>query len=408
MNFAIVGLDTRISPLAQSISELPEHQLVFACVDRSMNARYAEVLTRFDDDVLYDTNDRDWLARLHASSPDVVVVAAGQDSTALVHAIRRLSELGIPLVLSHPLNHSAMVYYELEILIEDAKVAMIPYVPARSQTAVQVLRRRMDDQPVGDGVEGLGQLEQITLDRTVGKITRAELLDAFTSDVDVIRYLVGDVSDVAAMHPGGADSLPIPLSVQMNSKRGHLLRWSMSAAAAPPGAKLTLTGTQGSSVLHMPDEDAWQLEGLVSDEDPAVGEESAGGSSDVVASLIRQLEMARNDAEYMQQTWQDVTRSVETTEALEKSLRKGRVVRLSYDGRGEQAAFKGTMASIGCGLLIAMLLVTVVSAVLLKIAKVQEMAGLAAFVGKVPYVVLGLLLVFLILQLLRFAIPGKE
>jgi myo-inositol 2-dehydrogenase/D-chiro-inositol 1-dehydrogenase len=106
--------------------------------------------------------------------------------------------------------------------------------------------------------------------------------------------------------------------------------------------------------------------------------------------------------------WRDVIQSLELTEALEKSLRRGRVVRLNLEGRSESAAFKGTMASIGCALLVAALLLFVASAVVLKFAEASGLTWLVAVVGKVPYVLAGVFCVFLLVQLLRYLIPAKQ
>ncbi|MFP6610814.1 MAG: hypothetical protein VB835_00775, partial [Pirellulales bacterium] len=106
--------------------------------------------------------------------------------------------------------------------------------------------------------------------------------------------------------------------------------------------------------------------------------------------------------------WDDATRSLELAEALEKSLKKKRLVHLNYEGRGEANAFKGTMASLGCALLCGGMLLMIVTAVLSRVAEVQQWGGVSSALSVIPYLLLATLVIFLLVQLLRFVIPVKS
>ena len=97
-------------------------------------------------------------------------------------------------------------------------------------------------------------------------------------------------------------------------------------------------------------------------------------------------------------TWPDACRDVELTESIARSLAKGRTIELHDEEHSEHGTFKGTMTSLGCGLLLASLLLLPVAAVLAKLTN-------NAFFGYAPYLILGVLGVFLVLQSLKLVFP---
>ena len=106
--------------------------------------------------------------------------------------------------------------------------------------------------------------------------------------------------------------------------------------------------------------------------------------------------------------WPEVTHSLEVTEAMAKSLKRGKRVQINLEGRGESTAFKGTMVSLGCALLIGGVVLLVLSAVILKLAQASGLIRLATIFEKVPAVLAVVLVLFLFLQCLRFLIPGSR
>ncbi|MDH3719014.1 MAG: hypothetical protein OES79_12925 [Planctomycetota bacterium] len=408
MKFAFLGLDANTTAIAHAVSSSSDHQLAFLYFDAGSDPQVRQAAEQLCDAATCVAASPDWFVRLLDTPPDVVVVAARQDATALVNDFRNLLELELPIVVSHPVNHSAMVYYELEMLAENSKSVLLPYLPLQWHPAVQALRELVTADAVAASAQDLGRLEQITLDRTVRQTTRSELLDLFAGDVDLARFLAGDVTDVAAMHSAADDDVPLPLNVQMNAQNGVLLRWSLTEVDQPPGGQLTLSGSRGAVTLSMDATEDWQLATAAGQRNVLQTWPPRGEGQHGLTELVQRLEALRADRQTSGRQWQDATRGVEVVEALEKSLRKRRLVHLNYEGRGEQEAFKGTMASLGCGLLMALLAITVVSGVVLKLAKEQGLDNLAAMVAKIPYVALGLMVVFLFMQLLRLVIPEKK
>ncbi len=410
MKFALVGLDTRTAEIAQAVAAAGDHRLACVYLDAGAGDLDRRAVEPLGAPVICGSPNADGFARLWETRPDVIVLAARQDAAALIHDVRQLAQLDLPIVVSHPVNHSAMVYYELEMLVQNSKSILLPYLPLRWHPAVQQLSEQVAGAAVGGDGQRLGRLEQITLDRTIRQSTRSELLDLFAADVDLVRTLAGDITDVAAMHSAADDQLPLPLNVQMTAQHAVLVRWSLTAVDQSPGGQLTLAGSRGSLRLRMADAQDWQWVSLDPEGEGDVLQTwpSPGPGQQNLERLVQRLEAVAHDPHASQPAWQNASRGVEVLEALEKSLRKRRLVHLSYEGRGEEEAFKGTMASLGCGLLLALMLLTVVAGIGLKLAKEQGLDRLAALLAKIPHVALGLMIVFLLMQLLRVVIPDKK
>jgi myo-inositol 2-dehydrogenase/D-chiro-inositol 1-dehydrogenase len=103
--------------------------------------------------------------------------------------------------------------------------------------------------------------------------------------------------------------------------------------------------------------------------------------------------------------WVDAARSVEMAETIERSLHKGRNVDLHYEEYTEQGTFKGMMTSLGCGLLIAGLGLILVVGLTDSIARAMHRP--IPLVEHWPYLLLGLLGLFLLLQLFALLF-GKD
>ena len=84
--------------------------------------------------------------------------------------------------------------------------------------------------------------------------------------------------------------------------------------------------------------------------------------------------------------------AIELAETIERSLKKSRTIELYYEDYTEQGTFKGTMASVGCGLLILGLM-------LMGLVAMGDHVGLP-YTKYWPYLLAGCLGIFLLAQLL--------
>jgi hypothetical protein len=96
----------------------------------------------------------------------------------------------------------------------------------------------------------------------------------------------------------------------------------------------------------------------------------------------------------------DGTRAMEVAEGVARSLRRGRTVELHYEEISEAGTFKSVMTSLGCLILLAVLVV-------LPVALAGPALGLRWTID-LAYLIPPLLLLFLLLQLLRFAARGSD
>ena len=111
--------------------------------------------------------------------------------------------------------------------------------------------------------------------------------------------------------------------------------------------------------------------------------------------------MGRRDArELPSPSLLDGTRAMELSEAVDRSLRRGRTVEMHYESISEDATFKSVMTSTGC-------LVILVSLALLPLSMAGPPLGLP-WTLYIPYLILPTLVLFVLLQTLRLAIrrPG--
>ncbi|HEY2839444.1 MAG TPA: hypothetical protein VGJ26_09855, partial [Pirellulales bacterium] len=163
------------------------------------------------------------------------------------------------------------------------------------------------------------------------------------------------------------------------------------------GGRLTLIGAEGKAVLQFTEPgEPYELELF------------RGGQREVVpypawsppTAAIEQLELALA-GQPATPTWPDACRDIELTESIARSLAKGRTIELHNEEHSEHGTFKGTMTSLGCGLLWLSLLVFVVALVLawLTEARVFRYA---------PHFILAVLALFLAIQSLKLVFREDE
>jgi myo-inositol 2-dehydrogenase/D-chiro-inositol 1-dehydrogenase len=92
----------------------------------------------------------------------------------------------------------------------------------------------------------------------------------------------------------------------------------------------------------------------------------------------------------------DATRAMELAEATVRSLRRGRTVDLHYESISEESNFKSVMTSTGC-----MILIGALFAVLIALAGPPLGYRWTIFIA---YLIPPVLVIFVVLQALRFAV----
>ncbi|MFO0898273.1 MAG: hypothetical protein U0836_12690 [Pirellulales bacterium] len=383
MKLALLGVDASTLALAAAP---PEGATVVASADLTPAERAA--LAQAAPGV---PGDATWESLL-AGGIDAVLVARGESEQARVSQVRRLAAEGVPLVIAHPLSRSALDLYEIELAQRDGRAALVPWLPDRHHPWLERLADLIDDGAAGE----LGEIEQIICERALADRSPNRVWAWLAHDIDLLRALAGDVNRVLATGPREPSEAALAhLTAHFSAAHGPPIRWSLERAAGEPEGRLLLVGPKARGVLRMPERGDWELT-LGATTESFAGWSPAG---EVFASLETALA-----GEAVEPSWTDAVRSVELVEAVERSLRRGKQVELRWDDNPEESNFKSTMTALGCGLLVFGLVAIVAAAVGQKVAEKLGFVWLAARLGEWPWWLLGILILFLILQGLRLVI----
>lgn len=390
MKFALLGTDPDAFALAQAVARSGQHQLVWAHELGDGEAAVRAVAPGVQ-------VAEHWEGLLDGSLAEVVIVARAVDQELRAEQLRKLAQAGVPLIASHPVVDSMLVYYELDMIRQENHTLLLAYTPERWHPASRQLRELVQ----GSGDALLGPLEQVVIERSSSARDRWPVIRHFVRDLELARPLCGDLTTVAAMASTGVRSSPDAtnygsLSVQMSGPSGVLVRWSVATAEGREAARFTFLCAAGKAVLDAPAGEPWRLE----IQRNAQSGSQTFESTDVPAEVLARLPAALAGEVPEELDWLSAARTMELADAVEHSIERGRSVDLHYETPTEHATFKGLMSGVGCFLLLAGLVVLVVAT-----TAVHAGVPLADYW---PYLLLAVLGVFLLLQLLGFVFPGND
>ncbi len=345
-----------------------------------------------------DPTDRspEWELLLDRGTADGVLVGRGTASSELrAEQLKRLAAEGAPLLVVHPILDSVLPYYEVDMTRRETGAVVQHFNPLANHPAAAQLVEW-----VRAGHPTIGTIHQVTCERRAAGGARAIVLAALARDAELLAAVAGDIRRVSAIGPATLDSSFASLQVQITAANVPSLRWSVGAMGANnAGLQLTLLGERGSVTLRelsaAPNTaSSWQLETVFGDHRDV----QPLGTFDPATSAIERLAAAvtEDNAERRAgwSTWESATRAMEVVDAVELSLQKGRTIEVFQQQLTERLAFRGTMAALGCGLLLVAFLAVVMVAVLGGAeGMVQEKIAPAW-----PLLLLAVLAFFLLLQ----------
>jgi len=392
MQLALLGVDDETFALAAAAARTGEDQIVMidALAHRAAEAAAVSPRARLVDD---------WNAMLDSQNIDAVLVAADEPATR-VDQLRRLIQLGMPVLVSHPVSLSMLDCFELEMIREETNCVVLAYVPARWHPASAELGTILDSSESSP----IAATEQVTFERFLPQREREDVLQQFARDADLVQFIAGPATKLHALGSAAAGRADpyANLAVQMTCADGLVCRWTVAPIEMEAGGRFTLIGSRGKAILWMPDgEKAWRLE-LRTAEGSKVQEYFEWNSADAALEMLS-LAVANEEAD---SNWNDAARTVELADAIDRSLAKGRTIDLHHEEFSDVGTFKGTMASAGCGLLIVGLILVVFVALVHTLAAQAGWNRLARMLDGWPYLVLVVFGIFLLLQLLVFV--GKS
>ena len=384
LRIALLGADHATPAIARAIAASRRFELVGVCeFDEAPGSEVVASPT----EILGRVKRLDsWEALLDSRAVDAVVVARGPDEDRRAEQLRKLIQTSVPVMASHPVFDSMLIYYELDMIRRETGSVVIPCLGQRHHPAIESLAAMTR----GGAESPIGRVEQVLVQRLIARPTKSAVVAQFARDVDLVRHIAGDMTRLGAMAGGDGESAYGSRGVQMSGPSGVAARWSVVPSPAE-GAQITLVGSAGKATVEMrPEGEPWTVEltaGGQSSSQPCESWDPAAAALAELAGAIR--------GEPAEPDWVDAARSVELAETIARSLHKGRTIELYYEDYTEEGTFKGTMTSVGCGLLLLGLAVVGIVAIAEQIG-VPHMSGW-------PYVLVGVMGVFLALQLLMFA-----
>ena len=385
MNLALLGSDAPSRELVRAAAASGEHRLVWGCELGDFEAEFRRLAPAAG-------ISQHWESLLSGELADGLIVARGSDDDQRADQLRKLVQAGLPMLVSHPVHSSMLVYYELDMIRRESRCVVLPYLPARGHPAVMQIRALLSSPEAG-----LGRLEQLVIERQMPDRTQSAVLTQFAVDIDLARALCGDLNKIGAMAPAGVVERYANLGVQLSGPEGALVRWSVSPVETQAGAKVTLLASGGKATLWMPQESApWKLD-LIQRDRPASYEFPVTRDAPLLALAALQSAV---QGEEPPPNWTDACRDVELADSIDRSLAKGRTVEVYFEDYTEQGTFKGTMTSLGCGLLM-------LSLVLLPIVAIADRLGVP-LVKHWAFFLLGIFVLFLLLQGLKLVFQPKE
>jgi myo-inositol 2-dehydrogenase/D-chiro-inositol 1-dehydrogenase len=374
MNFLILGNGPEEQAWARAIGARPEHQLwaAYPGFDESADA----------------ASPHDFDEALATRGVDAVIV--GGDLSVRGEWLRRVAGVGLPAICLHPPGDDSEAYYQVALTPSETGAVIVPDLPLRRHPGVEALRRALEHNELGTF---RGIRHESSVDADGGDLVR----HAFARVVDVVRAVLGEVEAVTATGDPPGDHPQEGLVVQLRGPHSRRAEIRIDSGPAE-AARLVVSGEQGMLTLEY--DARFNAPARLVARSASTGETASdleafdphGAILDVLAASIAGREAHPNLI--------DGTRAMELSEATARSLRRGRTIDLHYEQVSEVGSFKSVMTSTGCVLLLGTL-------VALPAALVGPVFGLG-WTLYIAYAIPPLLIVFILLQTLRFAVRGGD
>lgn len=391
MKLAILGTDSDILQLAAA-AVAQGHVISWVADIRPQDADALRTLAPSLAD-----QATEWELVLDRGTANAVLVGRGMASSELrAEQFKRIAAEAMPMLAVHPATDSVLPYYEVDMARREMGGVVSHYNPLANHPVFVELAKW-----VREGHPTIGPIHQVTCERRIADASRANVIRCLARDVEPLAIVAGDIRRVSAIGPSIDQPSYASLQVQMTCAAIASVRWSIGSSAGAEGdLVMTLVGQRGSIRLLAFDNGVpleprqWQLETIV-----------AGGSQpqtleprDAAGVAVREFTRAaaaRSDAQRREMsTWSAATRSMEVIDAVELSLEKGRTLDVHQQQFTERLAFRGSMAALGCGvLLVGFAVLTLVS--LFGAAEGKERRLL---ISSWPIILLAVLAFFLLLQ----------
>jgi myo-inositol 2-dehydrogenase/D-chiro-inositol 1-dehydrogenase len=376
MNFLILGDGAEELAWARAIARDPSQRLLAAYPGF---AEFPELKRPADfDDALA-------LAELEA-----VVVGGAIESRG--ESLRRVAAVGLPAICLHPPGDDSEAYYQVALSREETGAVVIPDLPGRLHPAMELLRKEIEQPELG-GFRGL--TVKASAEPGAGDLAR----HVFPRLVDPVRALIGEIEAVTATGDPLGPRPTESLIVQLRGPAARRAEVRIERGPAEPG-QIVLSAAAGSLTLEHPPtwDDSSRLIHRSAAGDPSVSPFEDWGPHAAILSVL--TEAAGDRDRLVHPNLLDGIRAMELSEATVRSLVRGRTVDLHYEEISETATFKAVMTSIGCVVVLAILVV-------LPAALIGPPLGFPGTLY-IAYAIPPILVLYMVFQLFRFALRDRR
>jgi hypothetical protein len=339
----------------------------------------------------------EWELVLDRGTSDTVIVGRGAASDELrAEQLKRIAAEAMPLLAVHPACPSVLRYYEVDMTRREMGGIVRHFNPLAGHPVLDKLATW-----VREGHPAIGAIHQVTCERRFTDTARENVIRHLARDVEPLAIVAGDIRRVSAIGPKIDQASFAALQVQMACNGTASVRWSVgSPAGTNDDLTVKLVGEHGTIRLQAFDADAsnesrpWQLEITSADGHDRTSLDTYDPARNAIRELEQAIMVDDGERRLAKSTWNAATRAMEVVDAVELSLEKGRTLDVHQQELTERLAFRGTMAALGCGLLmVGFLIFTVVS--LFGAAEGKERPKL---ISSWPVILLAVLAFFLLLQ----------
>ena len=280
----------------------------------------------------------DWRSLLESALPfDAILV--GNCRPEIIQDVRELAARGVALAIPVHQQLPQDLVAELSLYDTEGACRLLPLWTPRRQQRLQDLRHLIDD-------GRLGEILRIEL-RIDGPCLPSEhfaenpIEQALLSDIDILRMLGGDYTQVLLTRTGVRDDRFVTQTLQLSGgglPDGVGIR-DLSAQVA--SGTVRVEGVDSTAVFHMvAGRERIDIDGEPVDLPIAALQSPLDALDDIALKKPGALR------------WQDVARAFEILEAAERSLRRRRTIDLHFETTSERSQFKTHMATIGCGVIL--------------------------------------------------------
>lgn len=382
MRFALLGNHPDGVALACALVESGRHHLAYytAAVDEPTRRRWGPDARKVSDveEVLAD--------------PAVEAVLVAGNFSLRSAQLRRALQSERHVLCVYPPDSSPEAAYEAAMIRDDTGCVLLPLLPEGLHPAV---RRLADFVRRSDEGCPVGSFRLLEVERAAtGEVLEGLEVPGQKGSVpgwDVLRALGGEVAEVSGFAAGEEPEPGNPVLLSGRFEAGGLFQVTLLPQRPAPRWRLTVIGSRGRAELVFPV--GWEGPACLEWRDES-GErhEEYWERWDPWPTVIEAFESAIADRTAGRLGWQDALRALELDDAARRSVERRRSSLLEYPEASEEVGFKGTMTLVGCAMLWAILLLLILS----------------HWMPRIGWLIVPLIVLFLILQFLRYLIPPRE